>query len=180
MNYRQLAANVIAQYHKAMDNMEFSVALQAVWTLISRANKYIDETEPWVLAKDPEKVNELNSVMVHLAESLRISAILLQPIMTESPKEIFRQLGLEPVEMSMSEIRFGEFPENKKVVSKGTPIFPRLDTEQEVEYIQMKMNEVTGKNAEDFTWDPVETELVSVKEKDIKYDVFDKVELKAR
>ena len=172
------AANVIAQYHKAMDNMEFSVALQAVWTLISRANKYIDETEPWVLAKDPEKVNELNSVMVHLAESLRISAILLQPIMTESPKEIFRQLGLEPVEMSMSEIRFGEFPENKKVVSKGTPIFPRLDTEQEVEYIQMKMNEVTGKNAEDFTWDPVETELVSVKEKDIKYDVFDKVELK--
>lgn len=172
------AANVIAQYHKAMDNMEFSVALQAVWTLISRANKYIDETEPWVLAKDSEKVNELNSVMVHLAESLRISAILLQPIMTESPKEIFRQLGLEPVERSMSEIRFGEFPENKKVVSKGTPIFPRLDTEQEVEYIQMKMNEVTGKNAEDFTWDPVETELVSVKEKDIKYDVFDKVELK--
>ncbi|WP_314064608.1 methionine--tRNA ligase [uncultured Vagococcus sp.] len=173
------AANVIGNYHKAMDNMEFSVALKEIWVLISRANKYIDETEPWVLAKDPEKKKELDSVMVHLAESLRIAAILLQPIMTESPKEIFNQLGLTGTKLDMETIRFGEFPEGKKVVSKGTPIFPRLDTEQEVEYIKMKMNETTAAlNADDFTWNPEETELVSVKDKEIKYDAFDQVELK--
>ena len=57
-----------------------------------RANKYIDETQPWVLAKEEEKRAELNSVMVHLAESLRIVAILLQPVMTETPANIFQQL----------------------------------------------------------------------------------------
>ena len=172
------AANVIGNYHKAMENMEFSVALQEVWTLISRANKYIDETEPWVLAKDEEKRAELDSVMVHLAEALRIVAILLQPVLTESPKKIFEQLGLNTSDMSITDIRFGEFPENVKVVSKGTPIFPRLDTEVEVAYIKEKMNEKTTESSEDFTWDPTETELVSVKDKEIKYDDFDKVELK--
>lgn len=172
------AANVIGNYHKAMENMEFSVALQEVWTLISRANKYIDETEPWVLAKDEEKRAELDSVMVHLAEALRIVAILLQPVLTESPKKIFEQLGLNTSDMSITDIRFGEFPENVKVVSKGTPIFPRLDTEVEVAYIKEKMNEKTIESSEDFTWDPTETELVSVKDKEIKYDDFDKVELK--
>ena len=65
------AANVVGRYHQAMDKLEFSTALSEIWTLVSRANKYIDETEPWVLAKDPEKKAELDSVMVHLAESLR-------------------------------------------------------------------------------------------------------------
>lgn len=172
------AANVIGKYHKAMDNMEFSVALQEIWVLISRANKYIDETEPWNLAKDEDKKAELNSVMVHLAESLRISALLLQPILTESPKEIFEQLGLKTTNMGIEEIRFGEFPEGTKVISKGQPIFPRLDTEEEVAYIKSKMNEKINENAEDFTWDPNETELVSVKDEAIVYDDFDKVEMK--
>ncbi len=83
------AANVVSRYREAMDKMEFNNALAEVWTLVSRANKYIDETEPWVLAKDEERKAELESVMVHLAESLRIVAILLQPIMTQTPKRIF-------------------------------------------------------------------------------------------
>lgn len=65
--------------------MEFNTAIAEIWTLVSRANKYIDETAPWVLAKEEEKRNELESVMIHLAESLRIVAILLQPVMTETP-----------------------------------------------------------------------------------------------
>ncbi|MGX7060254.1 methionine--tRNA ligase [Vagococcus humatus] len=172
------AANVIANYHKAMENMEFSVALKEVWTLVSRANKYIDETEPWVLAKDEEKVAELQSVLVHLAESLRISAILLQPILTRTPGKIFEQLGLETEAVSMEAIHFGEFPQNIKVTSKGKPIFPRLDVEEEVAYIQEKMNENMNQPEKKATWNPEETELVSVKDKDIKFDVFDKVELK--
>lgn len=82
--------------------------------LISRANKYIDETEPWVLAKDEEKKAELNSVMIHLAESLRIAAILLQPIMTETPEKIFNQLGLDSETMNLEGLHFGEFLQEQK------------------------------------------------------------------
>ena len=76
--------------------------------------------------------------MVHLAESLRIVAILLQPIMTETPANIFHQLGLTSEAMDLKDLRFGEFPSDTKVVAKGTPIFPRLELETEVAYIQKK------------------------------------------
>ena len=171
------AANVVGRYHEAMDKMEFSTALSEVWTLISRANKYIDETQPWVLAKDPEKKAELDSVMVHLAESLRIVAILLQPIMTETPANIFHQLGLTSEAMDLKDLRFGEFPSDTKVVAKGTPIFPRLELETEVAYIQKKMAEGTQSTAETVKWNPEETVLASEKT-GIKYDDFDKIELK--
>ncbi|MGM0158081.1 methionine-tRNA ligase [Enterococcus sp. AZ191] len=172
------AANVVGRYHDAMEKMEFNTALAEIWVLISRANKYIDETEPWVLAKDEEKKKELDSVMIHLAESLRITAILLQPIMTETPTKIFTQLGLDPEMMNLEGLHFGEFPSGTKVVSKGTPIFPRLDMEEEVSYIKGKMSEGTQTNEDTVKWDPEETELVSMKEKQIKFDVFEKVELK--
>ncbi|MGL9729411.1 methionine--tRNA ligase [Enterococcus sp. DIV0756] len=172
------AANVVSRYREAMDKMEFNNALAEVWTLVSRANKYIDETEPWVLAKDEERKAELDSVMVHLAESLRIVAILLQPIMTQTPKRIFEQLGLNSDMMNLETIHFGEFPENTKVTPKGKPIFPRLDMDEEVAYIKEKMSEGSQPEEEKIKWNPEETELVSVKEKEIKFDVFDKVELK--
>ena len=171
------AANVVGRYHEAMDKMEFSTALSEVWTLISRANKYIDETQPWVLAKEEEKRAELNSVMVHLAESLRIVAILLQPVMTETPANIFQQLGLASVAMDLKDLRFGEFPSGTKVVAKGTPIFPRLELETEVGYIQKKMAEGTQSPEETVKWDPEETTLQSEKA-EIKYEDFDKIELK--
>lgn len=172
------AANVVGRYHDAMEKMEFNTALAEIWVLISRANKYIDETEPWVLAKDEEKKKELESVMIHLAESLRITAILLQPIMTETPTKIFNQLGLDAETMNLEGLHFGEFPSGTKVVAKGTPIFPRLELEEEIAYIQEKMSEGTQTNEDSVKWDPEETELVSTKEKQIKFDVFEKVELK--
>lgn len=130
------------------------------------------------LSKDEERKAELDSVMVHLAESLRIVAILLQPIMTQTPKRIFEQLGLNVDMMNLENIHFGEFPENTKVTPKGKPIFPRLDMEEEVAYIKEKMSEGSKPEEEKIKWDPEETELVSVKDKEIKFDVFDKVELK--
>ena len=172
------AADVIGKYNKAMEKMEFNIALSEIWKLISRANKYIDETEPWVLAKDDERQAELDSVMVHLAETLRITAILLQPMLTETPKEIFRQLGLPQETVRMMDIRFGEFPAGTKVISKGTPIFPRLDMEEEVAYIKDQMAQTAGASKEETAWDPKETELVSSKDKDVKYEDFDKVEMK--
>lgn len=170
----QTAQKEIKAYQEEMEKMQFSNALAHVWHLISRANKYIDETEPWKIAKDEEKRKELASVMYHLAESLRITATLLQPFLTIAPKKIFEQLGVEgEAAGEWEKVEFGNFPENTKVIEKGTPIFPRLDIEEEVEYIRSQMG--AGMKKE---WDPEETELVSAKEKQIKFDHFDKVELK--
>lgn len=169
------AANVIGRYHEYMEHMKFSDALSEVWNLISRANKYIDETEPWNLAKDETKRDELESVMVHLAESLRITAILLQPVMPRTARDMFEQLGLDTNHMEMEDLHFGEFPEGTEVISKGVPLFPRLDLEEEVAYIKDQMQAGAPKKE---VWNPEETKLVSTKGKDIKFDVFDKVELK--
>ncbi|AXI07531.1 methionine--tRNA ligase [Oceanobacillus sp. 143] len=180
---KQTAEKVIVDYQTEMEKMQFSSALSHAWTLISRANKYIDETEPWKLAKEEGKETELASVMVHLAESLRVAAILLQPFLTHAPKEIFAQLGVEEGSAGdFSTVHFGGFPINTKVVEKGVPIFPRLDMEEEIAYIKEQMSgDATPGTAEDEAtnpWDPTETELLSTKEKQIKYDDFDKVELK--
>lgn len=172
---------VITGYQEEMENMQFSSALSHVWTMIARANKYIDETEPWKLAKEEDKKAELASVMAHLAESLRLSAIMLQPFLTHAPKEIFAQLGVDgDAAGNWDTVNFGNFPEHAKVVKKGTPIFPRLDVDEEVAYIreQMAGGKPASEEEETTNWDPTETELISVKDKQIKYDDFDKVELK--
>jgi methionyl-tRNA synthetase len=165
----------IGDYHSAMDKMEFNVALNEIWTIISRTNKYIDETTPWLLAKDSQKSGELDSVMYHLAESLRIVAVLLQPFMRATSQAIFRQLGLGVLEPKLSDLSFGhEF--TAPVVSKGEPIFPRLDTDEEVAYIKAQML-ATSPVAEESSFDPTATTLVSDKQA-IKFDEFEKVEIK--
>ncbi|MBD2869530.1 methionine--tRNA ligase [Paenibacillus arenilitoris] len=137
---QKLAAETIVQVEDALENMEFSVALASLWQLVSRTNKYIDETQPWALAKDEAKTEELASVMHHLAESLRIVSILLQPFLTHSPREIWKQLGLAQGELTTWEStkRFGSLPGGTKV-GKGAPLFPRLDTAEEAAYIAAAM-----------------------------------------
>lgn len=128
------------KYEEAMEKMEFSVALTAVWQLISRTNKYIDETQPWNLAKNEESKPLLESVMAHLAESLRRTAIMLQPFLTRTPGEIFRQLGIQSEEAKAwnSLAEFSAIPAGTKV-EKGDPIFPRLEIADEVEFIKTEM-----------------------------------------
>ncbi|MDO3662557.1 methionine--tRNA ligase [Bacillus sp. C28GYM-DRY-1] len=134
-----VAEETVKTYEKAMENMEFSVALSTLWQLISRTNKYIDETAPWVLAKDPAKKEELHSVMYHLAESLRISAVLLQPFLTKTPEKMFEQLGItdEALKAWDSITAFGQLKDTN--VQKGEPLFPRLEAEEEIAYIKGKM-----------------------------------------
>src|SRR5690606_28105184 len=89
------ALETVDKMEQSMEKMKFSVALSAIWTLINRANKYIDETQPWALAKDEADRPKLASVMGHLAESIRIVSILVQPFLVETCKKIWHQLGLE-------------------------------------------------------------------------------------
>jgi methionyl-tRNA synthetase len=137
---QKLASETIVQVEAALETMEFSVALATLWQLVSRTNKYIDETQPWALAKDEAKNGELASVMYHLAESLRIVSILLQPFLTHAPREMWKQLGLEPGELTAWEStkQFGSLPGGTRV-SKGSPLFPRLDTAEEAAFIAAAM-----------------------------------------
>lgn len=163
----------VQKYGDAMEKMEFSVALTTVWQLVSRCNKFIDETQPWVLAKDEEKKDELASVMVHLAESLRRVAVLLKPFLTRTPDKIFAQLNVvtESLQSWESLENFGEIPAGTKVV-QGEPIFPRLDLKEEVDFIKEKMQGSAPAEAA-----PVEEEKPEQQE-EITIDDFMKVELR--
>ncbi|MGT2911265.1 methionine--tRNA ligase [Streptococcus cameli] len=169
-----VATQAIADYHKYMDLVDYPRALEAVWSLIARTNKYIDETAPWVLAKDEDQKGNLGSVMAHLAESLRVVAHLIAPFMMETAASIVSQLGLGEV-AAMEDLTFGQFPENVTVVAKGTPIFPRLDMDEEIAYIKDQM--AAGKPATEKEWVPEEVEL-TLNKPEIKFEDFDQTEIR--
>ena len=169
----KVVAENIEEFHKQMNAVDFPRALDAVWNIISRTNKYIDETAPWVLAKEDGDKEQLAAVMAHLAASLRVVAHLIQPFMMTTSNAIMEQLGL-PGAFDLENLELSGFPENVTVVSKGTPIFPRLDMDEEIAYIQSQMN--AGKPQEK-EWNPEEVELKSEKDQ-IKFDDFDKVEIR--
>lgn len=168
----EMNQETVGKYEEAMENMEFSVALTSIWQLVSRTNKFIDETQPWTLAKDESKKEDLASVMVHLAESLRRTAILLKPFLTQTPEKIFAQLSIKDDVLKSwdSLAEFGQIPAETQVL-KGEPIFPRLDMEEEVLYIKEQMQGDAPKAEEN-----VEETIPEVDE--ITIDDFTKVELR--
>ena len=128
---RAMILATVAAYKAAMDNMEINVAIKLVWQFISGGNKYIDDTAPWLLAKDPEQAVRLQAVMYNLAEILRITAILIYPFMPHTSPKIFAQLGLEePQEYLLSDVTWGMIPDGTKV-KKGDPLFPRIEINEE-------------------------------------------------
>lgn len=169
-----VVAENIAIYHKQMDAVDYPRALEAVWNIISRTNKYIDETAPWVLAKDETKKAELGAVMSHLAASLRVVAHLIKPFMMTTSDAILLQLGL-PEATSLEHLDLAGLPAGLTVVKKGTPIFPRLDMDVEIAYIKDQME--AEKPVLEKEWKPEEVEL-TLNRKEIKFDDFDKVEIR--
>jgi len=124
----------VAGYTEDMDQLKVSNALSKVWSLISRTNKYIDETCPWVLAKDEDKKEELNSVLYHLVSSLRHIGILLSPVLLDSSTELFRQLNIPENLQTWDSLSFGQI-DTLHVIDKPVPIFPRLDLKVEQDYL---------------------------------------------
>ncbi len=142
----QQAQDTIAAYHEQMDALHFSQALDAIWQLISRANKYIDETTPWVLFKNHETAR-LSVVLTNLAETLRLVAILIRPIMTKSPVGMFEQLGLAPEAENVNALRFGAFGWGNQVTETPKPLFPRLKAADEIAYIKQQMAKAKPKKS---------------------------------
>jgi len=128
---RQIASRVIDSYRAQFDDYNFSRALENVWELISRVNKYIVENEPWVLAEKPTDAAKLDSVLFHSAESLRIIAALLGPVIPQTASTIWQQLGLEG---KVTDIRLDELQWSntlqRKTIRGGSPLFPRLDPKE--------------------------------------------------
>ena len=126
----------IQKFEEKFNNYETANSIQEIWNLVSRTNKYIDETMPWALAKE-EKTEKLESSMYHLIENLRKIAILIRPFMTETAENIFRQIGIEEENLkNWNTINDYDKLENLKVIEKGEPIFMRLNMEEEIEYLQ--------------------------------------------
>ena len=128
----------IANYEALMDDLKITDAIASVIELVNRGNKYIDETTPWALAKDPSKKEELASVMSHLALILFIAGNLLKPVLVTKSDKLFAQLGLDPNKVNYDMISDFDILNNLKV-NKGEPLFPRLDSEVEVNFIQQLM-----------------------------------------
>lgn len=171
-NLEDVVTETIKQVEDSLENMQFSVALSELWKLVSRTNKYIDETEPWVLAKDDSKKERLGNVMAHLADSLRIIGVMLQPFLTEAPNEIFHQIGVSDDNLKewASIYNLGQIKEGTRV-TKGEPIFPRLDVDEEVQTIKAMMQSPTATKEEP---EATEEEVKDL----IAYDDFMKLDMR--
>jgi len=128
---RALAGKVIANCIAQFEEFNFSRALESVWELISRVNKYIVENEPWALAEKPGEAGRLDSVLFHCAESLRIVAALLAPVMPKSSQTIWNQLGLDG---NITDVKLNELQWSNSLAGKavrgGTALFPRVDAKE--------------------------------------------------
>ena len=131
-----MASSLRDRYENEMEHFGTQAAATEVFKVLSRANKYVDETAPWVLARDPEKKPRLATVLYNLLEALRICVVLLQPYMPDTCVKAFEQIGApEAVRTWESASEFGALPADVAVV-KGDTLFPRIDMEKELEELE--------------------------------------------
>ena len=178
---KNIAIGAASKVSEEMDKFAFNMALERIWTVVRRANKYIDEKAPWLLAKDESKKAELDTVMNHLAETLRIVSILIYPFMHTTSDKIRKQLGLWYSDVQWEDAETFEMMYQEQV-KKGEQIFPRLDVEKELKELTAIAEEEARKKAAAEITDPVEkaiAESVPLELKDeIVYDDFDKMDFR--
>ena len=137
----QFTQTEISIIEKEWDRYNINEGLSNIWKIISRANKYIDETMPWALYKE-EKLDILGNTMYELYETLRKIAILIRPVLKHTSAEMLKQLNIEDEERTTwdSTKQDYEYEGKKKVIEKGVPLFVRLDPEEEINYLKEKMS----------------------------------------
>lgn len=163
---KTIAVSAASKVETHMDKFEFNLALEEIWVAVRRANKYIDENTPWVLAKDEASKPRLDTVLHNLAETLRIVSVLIYPFMHTTSGEIRKQLGLWYADVAWEDAFTFDMMQGEQV-KKGNPIFPRLDIEKELE----ELEDMKGGNHKE--------ENIPLELKDpIEYDDFDKLDLR--
>ncbi len=163
-----LALSTPGKVEASIDALKIPEALESIWTLISRANKYIDETTPWILAKDEEKKERLGTVLYNLLETLRFVSVMISPFLTETSAKINEQLNTK-VTTWESLKEFNGTVAGDKVV-KGDVIFPRIDVEEKLAELEaLKPAPVKPAN-EELVKNPIKEEIT--------IDDFDKIDLR--
>lgn len=129
----ELANDVIQSFENSLGNFRIQDSLITLWTLISRTNKYVDETEPWKLAKDEENKEQIKEVIYHLIESIRVISILLSPILPSTAIKIQEVLNVSEEDVKFQNVKFGSL--NKTSINTASIVlFKRLDKDEELEY----------------------------------------------
>ncbi len=154
-----------------MDNTQLNLALAEIFKLVDRANKYIDETAPWILGKDASKKARLASVLYNLLESIRIVSTLLSPFMPTAMPKVWEQIGASAEDVTYEKAaQFGVLPANV-TVHKGEMLFPRIDVDKEIEELNQIIRDAAPKEEEPaYTPEPQAAE--------IEFDDFTKVDLR--
>lgn len=163
--------NTPKRVEELIDELNLNGALEEIWKVVARGNKYVDETEPWVLGKDPEKKARLDTVLYNLAETLRVISILIRPFMEETSKEIINQLGIDEKTLWSSGNTWGKISKDIKV-KKGKILFPRLDLKKEIEIFTKENDKfVETRKKEKSNIEEKEEGLITIED-------FDKLEMK--
>lgn len=163
-----LALSIRPAVDEFMDNTQLNLALAEIFKLVDRSNKYIDETEPWILGKDESKKARLASVLYNLLESIRIASSLLSSFMPTTMPEIWEQIGAKEEDVTYENMnRFGVLPADV-TVKKGKIIFPRIDIDKEIEELNAIIN--NGEEEKKREIEPVADS--------IPFDVFEKVDMR--
>ena len=166
---KEIAIGAASRVEAQMNDFKFNMALEEIWVLVRRANKYIDETMPWVLAKNEEDKPRLDNVLHNLAEAIRIISILIHPFMHTTSDAIRKQLGLWYADVAWEDAFTFEMMCGEQV-KKGDAIFPRLDIEKELDELY-KLGAQAAGQAEEVN---IPLELKD----EIVYDDFDKIDLR--
>ncbi len=171
---KAVITGVPAKVKAKMDDLRVADALTEIFTIFKRCNKYIDETEPWVLAKDEAKADRLATVLYNLAEGIMIGASLLEPFMPKTAEKIAAQLNAPLRELSTLD-QFGLYPSGNKVTEKPEILFARLDVKEVVEKAEAMFAE--RKKAAEPAEEKKEENYIDIEPKaEISYDDFAKMQ----
>ncbi|ACL70775.1 methionine--tRNA ligase [Halothermothrix orenii] len=145
---KNYALKTLDEIDNSMDNLKYAVALESLWNFIRRSNKYIDQTTPWILARDEDKKDRLGTVLYNLIEALRIIAGMLKPFLVETPYMIGEQINARDLieKASWSDLKQWGLLSPGRKVKKGKPIYPRIDIEEYFERLNNNENKETSDN----------------------------------
>lgn len=172
----QTAVGAKEKVEKYMNELNFSQALEEIWKVVRRTNKYIDETTPWILAKEDNK-DRLDTVLYNLTESIRIIATLIRPFMRNTSKSIFKQIGLDENVGWEYAKEWGIITAGAKV-ERGETLFPRIDIQKELIRLEEANRKLLEERTNKMEKEELKQEEVKQEEQLITIDDFDKVQLK--
>lgn len=169
------AEDTLKAFKEGMTNWKINDALRAVWAYIRSLNKFIDVTEPWILAKDEAKAPALQAVLYHICEGLRFVALMAEPVIPIGAEKIWNQLGLTGfADAGYADLTWGGIPDGT-IVHKEAPIYPRIDLEEEAKKaaaIEAKIKEEEAAKA------PEVNPAIEPVKPEITFDDFGKIDLR--